>query len=144
MVDNKNESILNWNGYELGKGLGKNLQGITKPIKLKKHGTTFGLGYEYTREEFDRWSPPWRSSYYPLEHPIPRLEQIFHPADVIYGSEEDETLIAIKNLFLEDDMDCCVIFEKKGEEGPSIQAVNRGERLTNWSVWTTSARKALG
>ncbi|XP_070019498.1 uncharacterized protein [Nicotiana sylvestris] len=37
--DNKIESILNWYGYEPGKGLGKNLQGIPKPIKLKKHGT---------------------------------------------------------------------------------------------------------
>ncbi|XP_070019403.1 uncharacterized protein [Nicotiana sylvestris] len=53
------------------------------------------------------------------------------PADTLYGSEEDEALAAIKNLFLEDDMDCCVIFEEEGEEGPSIQAVNRGERLTN-------------
>ncbi|XP_070020005.1 uncharacterized protein [Nicotiana sylvestris] len=44
--DSKIESILNSSGYEPGKGLGKNLQGITKPIKLKKHGTTFGLGYE--------------------------------------------------------------------------------------------------
>ncbi|XP_070024977.1 uncharacterized protein [Nicotiana sylvestris] len=35
--DNKIESILNWCEYELGKGLGKNLQGIAKPIKLKKH-----------------------------------------------------------------------------------------------------------
>ncbi|XP_070023155.1 uncharacterized protein [Nicotiana sylvestris] len=35
--DNKIESILNWSGYEPRKGLGKNMQGITKPIKLKKH-----------------------------------------------------------------------------------------------------------
>ncbi|XP_070002294.1 uncharacterized protein [Nicotiana sylvestris] len=46
--DNKIESILNWSGYEPGKGLGKNLQGITKPIKLNKHGTTFGLGVTLT------------------------------------------------------------------------------------------------
>ncbi|XP_070014559.1 uncharacterized protein [Nicotiana sylvestris] len=56
--DNKIESILNWNGYEPGKGHGKNLQGITEPIKLKKHGATFGLGYEYTWEEFNNWSLP--------------------------------------------------------------------------------------
>jgi len=51
--DNKIESILNWSGYESGKGLGKNLQGIVKPVKLKKHDTTFGLGYEYTWKEFN-------------------------------------------------------------------------------------------
>ncbi|XP_070017204.1 uncharacterized protein [Nicotiana sylvestris] len=93
--DNKIESILNWSGYEPGKGLGKNLQGITKPIKLKKH-------------------------------------------------EEDEALAAIKNLFLEDDMDFCVIFEEEVEEGPSIQAMNQGEHLANWSIRTTTARRASG
>ncbi|XP_070022884.1 uncharacterized protein [Nicotiana sylvestris] len=122
--DSKIQSILNWSGYEPGKGLGKNLQGITKPIKLKKHSTNFGLGYEYTWEEFNHYSPPWRGPYYPLEHPIPQLEQTFQPADTLYGSEEDEALAAIMNLFLEDNMDCCVIFEEEGEEGPSIQAVN--------------------
>lgn len=100
---NKIESILKWCGYEPGKGLGKNLQGIAKPIKLKKHGTTFVLGYEYTWEEFNNWSPPWRGLYYPLEQPIPHLEQTFQPADVIYGSEEEEALEAVRNLFLKDD-----------------------------------------
>ncbi|XP_070010811.1 uncharacterized protein [Nicotiana sylvestris] len=33
---NKIESILAWSGYEPDKGLRKNLQGITKPIQLKK------------------------------------------------------------------------------------------------------------
>lgn len=75
--DSKIESILSWSGYEPGKGLGKNLQGISKHIKLKKHGTTFDLGYEYTWEEFNSWSPPWRGPYYPLEQPIPHLEQTF-------------------------------------------------------------------
>ncbi|XP_070003356.1 uncharacterized protein [Nicotiana sylvestris] len=121
--DNKIESILNWCGYESGKGLDKNLQGIAKPIKLKKHGTTFGLGYEYTWEELNSWSPPWRGPYYPLEQPIPHLEQTFQPADIIYGSEEEEALAAVKNLFLEDsDMDYHVILEEEGEESPSIQA----------------------
>ncbi|XP_070002320.1 uncharacterized protein [Nicotiana sylvestris] len=104
--DNKIESILNWCGYEPGKGLGKNLQAIAKPIKLNKHCTTFGLGYEYTWEEFNYWSPPWRGPYYPLEQPIPHLEQTFQPADVINGSEEEEALAAMRNLFLKDnDMD---------------------------------------
>ncbi|XP_075108899.1 uncharacterized protein LOC142180732 [Nicotiana tabacum] len=101
-------------------------------------------GYEYTWEEFNHWSPPWRGPYHPLEHPIPQLEQIFQPADTLYGSEEDEALAAIKNLFLEDDLDCCVIFEEEVEEGPSIQAMNQGEHLANWSIRTTSAWRASG
>ncbi|XP_070022590.1 uncharacterized protein [Nicotiana sylvestris] len=51
--DNKIESILNWSGYEHRKGLGKNLQGITKPMKLKKHDTTFGQGYNITLTYLD-------------------------------------------------------------------------------------------
>ncbi|XP_070008604.1 uncharacterized protein [Nicotiana sylvestris] len=94
--DNKIESILNWSGYVPGKGFGKNLQGIAKTIKLKKHGTTFGLGYEYTWKEFNNWSPPLCGPYYPLEQPIPYLEQTFQTADVIYGSEEEEALAMLK------------------------------------------------
>nr|XP_016476719.1 PREDICTED: uncharacterized protein LOC107798261 [Nicotiana tabacum] len=96
--DNKIESILNWCGYETGKELGRNLQGITKPIRLKKHGTTFGMGYEYTWKEFDNWSPPWRGPYNLLKHPMPCLEQNFQLADIIYGSEEEEVLAAMRNL----------------------------------------------
>ncbi|XP_070017927.1 uncharacterized protein [Nicotiana sylvestris] len=119
--ENKIESILNWSGYEPGKGLGKNLQGISKPTKLKTHGTTFGLGYDYIWEEFNNWSPPWRGPYYPLEQPIPHLEQTFQLVDIIYGSDEEEALVVVKNLFLgDDDMDFCVILEEEGEEVPSI------------------------
>jgi len=36
-------------------------------------------------------------------------------------SGEEEALAAVNNLFLEDnDMDCCVVLEEEGEEGPSI------------------------
>ncbi|XP_070023036.1 uncharacterized protein [Nicotiana sylvestris] len=104
--DNKIRSILNWSGYEFGKWLGKNIQGITKTIKLKKYDTTFGLGYQYTWEEFNNWTPPWRGPYYPLEHSIPLLEQTFQLADITYGSDEEEALASMKSLFLEDnDMD---------------------------------------
>ncbi|XP_070002060.1 uncharacterized protein [Nicotiana sylvestris] len=97
--DNKIESILNWSGYKPFKGFGKNLQGITKPIKLKKHDITFDLGYEYTWREINDWSPPWPGPYYLLEQPIPCLEQTFQPTDVIYGSEEEEALAAMRNFY---------------------------------------------
>ncbi|XP_070011122.1 uncharacterized protein [Nicotiana sylvestris] len=114
--------------YEPGKGLSKNLQGISKPIKLKKHGTTFGLGYEYTWEEFNHWSPPWSSPYYPLEHPIPHLEQTFQPADVIYGSEEEEALATIRSLFLKDDnMDCCIWIDEEDAEKTTF--------ITSWGMY---------
>ena len=99
------------------------------------------MGYEYTWEEFNSYSPLWHGPYYPLEQPILHLEQTFQQADIIYGSDEEEALAAVKSLFLEDsDMDCCVILEEEGEEGPSIQAVSRGAHLKNWTIRTTKAR----
>ncbi|XP_070050952.1 uncharacterized protein [Nicotiana tomentosiformis] len=55
---NKIESILIWTGYKPGKGLGKNLQEIAKPVQPHRHGTTVRLGYEYTWKEYQDWSPP--------------------------------------------------------------------------------------
>ncbi|XP_070057108.1 uncharacterized protein [Nicotiana tomentosiformis] len=113
----KIESILAWAGYEPSKGLGKNLQGITKLIQLKRHDTTFGLGYQYTWKEYDDWSPPRRGTYYTLEQPVPHLSHSFHQADMMWESEEDEVLAGIRNLFLDDgDMDCSAIVEEEEEE----------------------------
>ncbi|XP_070002182.1 uncharacterized protein [Nicotiana sylvestris] len=47
----------------------------------------------------------------------------FQQDDIVYGSEEEEALATVKDLFLEDnDMGCCVILEEEGDKGPSIQA----------------------
>jgi len=128
----KIESILAWSGYEPGKGLGKNLQGITKPIQLKRHGTTFGIGYQYTWKEYNDWSPPWCGTYYPLEKPVPCLGQTFHQADTIWGTVEEEALAGLRNLFLEDeDLDCSAIIEEEKEEGLTIQTVEKGVVLRN-------------
>ncbi|XP_070056657.1 uncharacterized protein [Nicotiana tomentosiformis] len=47
---------------------------------------------------------------------------------MIWGSEEDEVLVGLRNLFLEDeDMDCSVIVkEEEEEEGLVIQTVEKG------------------
>ncbi|XP_070012694.1 uncharacterized protein [Nicotiana sylvestris] len=132
---NKIESILLRTGYEPDKGLDKNLQGITKLIQLKRHGTTFGLGYEYTWHEYQNWSPPWRGPYYPLERPIQHLHQTFQQTDVIWGSEEDETLACLRNLFQDDeDMDCNAIVEEEEEEELMIQTVGKVAVLKNWTA----------
>ncbi|XP_070036743.1 uncharacterized protein [Nicotiana tomentosiformis] len=128
----KIESILAWIGYEPGRGLGKNIQGITKPIQLKRHGTTFGLGYHYTWHEYQNWSLPWRGPYYPLEQLVPHLSQSFHQADMMWRSEKDEILAGLRNLFLEDEnMDCSVIVEEEEEEGLVIQTMEKGAVLRN-------------
>ncbi|XP_070037211.1 uncharacterized protein [Nicotiana tomentosiformis] len=144
---NKIESILLWTGYEPDKGLGKNLQVTTKPVQLKRHGTTFGLGYEYTWQEYQDWSPPWRGPYYPLEQPVPHLHQ--HQANMMWGSEEDEALAGIRKLFLDDeDMDCSVIVEEEEEEEEeeedlTIQTMEKGVVLKNWTATPCRARRCL-
>ncbi|XP_070048473.1 uncharacterized protein [Nicotiana tomentosiformis] len=138
---NKIESILIWTGYEPGKGFGKNLQGITKPVQPQRHGITFGLRYEYTRQEYEDWSPPWRGPYYPLEQPVPPLHQTFPQADIMWGSEEDEALAGMRKLFLdEEDMDCSAIVKEEEEEDLTIQTMGKGAILKNW---TTALSRAL-
>ncbi|XP_070005639.1 uncharacterized protein [Nicotiana sylvestris] len=45
------------------------------------------------------------------------IERTFQQAHIFYGSEEEETLTAVKNLFLEDnDMDYCVVLEEEGRK----------------------------
>ncbi|XP_070039675.1 uncharacterized protein [Nicotiana tomentosiformis] len=113
----KIKSILLWMGYEPGKGLGKKFQGITKPVQPQYHDTTFGLGYEYTWQEYQDWTPPWCAPYYPLEQPVPPLHQTFHQTDMMWGSKEYEVLPDMRKLFLdEEDMECNAIVEKEEEE----------------------------
>ncbi|XP_070034334.1 uncharacterized protein [Nicotiana tomentosiformis] len=140
----KIESILSWTGYEPSKGFGKKLHGITKPVQLQYHSTTFGLGYEYTWQKYQDWTPPWRAPYYPLEQPVPPLHQTFHQADIIWGSEEDEVLASIRKLFLdEEDMDCSAIVED-GEEDLTIQTMEEGVVLKTWTVAPSRARQDPG
>ncbi|KAK4737223.1 hypothetical protein R3W88_000920 [Solanum pinnatisectum] len=69
--------MMAWFGFELGKGLGTNLQGIVEPIQPVRHSTTFGLGYKYTTEEWLDWQPPRDGYYYPLKKLIPPFHQSF-------------------------------------------------------------------
>ncbi|XP_070040090.1 uncharacterized protein [Nicotiana tomentosiformis] len=140
----KIESILLWTGYEAGKGIGKNLQGITKPVQPQYHGTTFGLGYEYTWQEYQDWSPLRRAPYYPLEQLVPPLHQTFHQADRMWGFEEDEVLAGMRKLFLdEEDMDCNAI-DKEEEEDLTIQTMEERVVLNNWTVAPSQARRVPG
>ncbi|XP_070002375.1 uncharacterized protein [Nicotiana sylvestris] len=140
------ESILAWYGYETGKDLGKNLQGITKLIQLKCHGTTFGLGYQYTWQEYDDWLPLWHGPYYPLEQPLPHMGQTFQQADTIWATAEEEALAGMRNLFLEDEnMDCSAIIEEEEEEEClTIQTVEKRAILRNWTVTPSRACRVLG
>ncbi|XP_070003730.1 uncharacterized protein [Nicotiana sylvestris] len=98
---NKIESILAWFGYEPGKGLGKELQGITKPVQLKRHNTTFG-GRRFG------WA----------KEPVPRKRG--YDCSAIIEEEEEE------------------------EEGLTIQTVEKGVVLRNWTATPSWARRVPG
>ncbi|XP_070049166.1 uncharacterized protein [Nicotiana tomentosiformis] len=62
----------------------------------------------------------------------------------MWGSEEDEVLADIRNLFLDDeDMDCSVIVAG-GEEDLIIQIVEKGSVLKNWTAAPSRARRIPG
>ncbi|XP_070004198.1 uncharacterized protein [Nicotiana sylvestris] len=68
--------------------------------------------------------------YYPLEQPVPHLDQDFHQADIIWGTAEEEALVGLKNLFLEEeDMDYNAIIKEEEEEGLTIQTVEKGAEV---------------
>ena len=60
------------NGFEPGRGLGKNLQGIIKPIVILERSSKHGLGYQPTRK--DRVEDEPEKS---LFRPLPLLFQSF-------------------------------------------------------------------
>ncbi|KAH0646335.1 hypothetical protein KY284_034219 [Solanum tuberosum] len=121
-------------GFELGKDLGANLQGIVEPIQSVHHSTTFGLGYEYTTEEWLDWQPPRDGYYYPLKKPIPPLHQSFRSAGFM-GGIIDELLEDKKGLPLtkEEGKVCNVMIneEEKGHPRGSSEA------KININIWTS-------
>nr|XP_033513766.1 uncharacterized protein LOC117278398 [Nicotiana tomentosiformis] len=122
----------------------RKLQGITKPIQPQYHGTTFGIGYEYTMQEYQDWILLLRTNYYPLEQPIPPLHQTFRQADMISRFEENEILAGMRKLFLDEEgMDCSLIVEEE-EEGLTIQTVGEGAILKNWTDVPSRARRVPG
>jgi len=79
----------------------------------------------------------------PLEKPIPHLHQTFQQTDVIWGSEEDEALAGLRNLFLDDEnMDHNAIVEEvEEEEDFTIQTVGKRVVLKNWTAAPSRARR---
>ncbi|KAK4733722.1 hypothetical protein R3W88_007983 [Solanum pinnatisectum] len=133
-----------WFGFDLGKGLGANLQGIVEPIQLVRHSTTFGLGYKYTTEEWLDWQPFREGYYYSLKKPIPPLHQSFRSAGFI-GGFIDELLEDMKGLSLikEEGKGCNVVTneEEKGDPRESDEA------KISISIWTSTPsrpRRASG
>ncbi|XP_070011198.1 uncharacterized protein [Nicotiana sylvestris] len=86
-------------------------------------------------QEYDDCSLPWRGPYYPLEQPTPHLYQTFQHIDVKWGSEEDEALAGLRDLFLDDEyMDCNAMVKENEEEDLTIQTMEKGVVLKNWTA----------
>lgn len=70
------------------------------------------------------------------------LGQTFHQANTIWGTAEEKALVGLRNLFLEDeDMDCSAIIEEEEEEGLTIQTMEKGVVLKNWTATPFRARR---
>ncbi|XP_070013813.1 uncharacterized protein [Nicotiana sylvestris] len=58
---------------------------------------------------------------------------------------QEEALVGLRNLFLEDEtIDCNVIAEEEEEEGLTIQTVEKGSVLRNWTATPSRARQVPG
>ncbi|XP_070013446.1 uncharacterized protein [Nicotiana sylvestris] len=66
----------------------------------------------------------------------------FQQTDVIWGSEEDEALASLRNLFLDDEgMDYnAIVGEEEEEEDLTIWTVGKGVVLKNWTTVSSWAR----
>ena len=94
-------------GYEIGKALGRNLQGILEPIQLLKKKDTFGLGFQPIAKDKREMQPHKKvkkegkqivMSILPLHYTFPR------PSRIIL-SKLDE-----KNLFQEVEVSLSQLF----------------------------------
>ncbi|XP_049347507.1 uncharacterized protein LOC125812061 [Solanum verrucosum] len=136
--------MMAWFGFELGKGLGANLQGIVEPIQPIRHSTTFGLGYKYTTEEWLDWQPPRDGYYYPLKKPIPPLHQSFRSTGFM-GCIIGDLLEDMKGLSLtkEEGKGCNVVIneEEKGDPRGSNEA---GISISIWTLTPSRPRRASG
>uniref|UniRef100_A0A3Q7JXA6 G-patch domain-containing protein n=1 Tax=Solanum lycopersicum TaxID=4081 RepID=A0A3Q7JXA6_SOLLC len=113
--------MMAWFGFELGKGLGAELQGIVEPIQ------------PYTTEEWLDWQPPRDGYYYPLKKPIPPLHQSFRSTGFM-GGIIDEISEDLKGLSLtkEEAKVCNVVINKEEKGGPSGSKEAK-IRVSNWT-----------
>lgn len=102
-------------GYEHGKGLGARLQGIAELINPCSQMTTFGLGYNYSAQEYLDWEPPREGYYYPLPKSIPPLFQTFRSVGFM-NIVTDDLLESMKGLSLTEagDKSCNIVMNEEG------------------------------
>ncbi|KAM3343173.1 hypothetical protein P3S68_028139 [Capsicum galapagoense] len=131
---------MHWFGSEEDKGLGAKLQGIIGPIRPKFKMDTFGLGYEYTTEEYLDWKSPL-GCYCPLPNPLPTLRKTFRLAGFLDNLEKD-ILKSLRFLFLTEEDGCHDIIS---EEGGAPSLINEQKFVaSSWTVTPSRLHRALG
>ena len=84
-------------GFEPGRGLGKNFDGISEPIPIPLKNFSFGVGYTPTKEELFK-AEAWKKHGLDIPKPIPELYQLFIAKAL--ESESDGLVEGMGRLFL--------------------------------------------
>ncbi|KAM3200928.1 hypothetical protein P3L10_033291 [Capsicum annuum] len=108
------------NGFELGRDLGKNLQGIIEPIVIPERISKHGLGYQPTRK-YRVEVEPEKS----LFRPLPLLFQSFPVREM---SNDDGLGDGIGDLF-----EACNAVPEDLPESSGVKQIAPGEALQNWT-----------
>jgi len=116
-------TVLLQNGFEPGFGLGKNCQGITKPVQIPKRGLKYGLGY--TPTEDDKTEAMSKNVDGMLARPIPHLYVSFPVREYVNDGDFGE---GVGDLFEEVD---AVVEEEAGTSG--IRDAEPEEQIANWT-----------
>ena len=112
-------------GFEPGRGLGKNLDGISEPLPIPLQNFRFGVGYTPTKEELFKVEARKKHGL-DIPKPILELYQLFVAKALV--SESDGLVEGMGRLF--DEGDCAVIFEECTAT-PTIRDAKPEEMLQN-------------
>ncbi|XP_069143297.1 uncharacterized protein [Solanum lycopersicum] len=114
-------TVMLQSGFEPGSGLGRNAQGIIKPVPVLAHGSKYGLGYIPTDDDMKIK----RRRDQELTKPIPHL---YHSFPVREHAEPEDEGEGICDLFNEIN----AVIEEEAEPA-GIRDAEPGDMLQNWT-----------
>ncbi|XP_017972561.1 PREDICTED: uncharacterized protein LOC108661171 [Theobroma cacao] len=128
-------------GCRAGLGLGKNLQGINRPLTPMKNEERFGLGYKPTKEERRKLTAQKKIKRMAQlegkeeefgERTIPHLYETFRSAGFIH-LEAPPKVNQVLRIF--DELSIHMIRDEEPDEKiPMVYPVLPGEELSNWTA----------
>ncbi|XP_027101179.2 uncharacterized protein [Coffea arabica] len=126
-------------GYKFDKGLGRELQGILKPVKIVEKRDTFGLGFRPTAKDFKEMKERKRAEKEGRQRvfDIPPLRYTFpRPAEIITseGNSTEEIEDSLSQLFIG------AIFEDNFPNEAEFPDIPEGS-ISNWTAEFLPIRK---